>query len=66
MSASRDYARLAQSFLLFTEIMRFIVEEDDIEDTAYKIVSFKENYNNTNKIAVKLQIKNSSRSFFVL
>lgn len=36
------------------------------EKVIYKIIAFKENFNNTNKTAVKFQVINSSRSFYCL
>lgn len=41
-------------------------EKQSNNEVIYKIVSFKENYNGTSKIAVQLQVINSSRSFFCL
>lgn len=36
------------------------------EEVIYRIIAFKENFNNSNKTAVKLQVINSSRSFYCL
>lgn len=42
------------------------MKEGDNNEIMYKVVSFKDNYKDSNKIAVQLQVINSSRAFFCL